>query len=135
MNTTFVSMLLAACALLTSTSAVAVADPNLPEEVCSSLGKPNCAGLTESLTKAQYIDLNQDGTKELIFVFDGGSCGSQYHVYKLANNLKWISIGGWCGCEDDIYKVQTTKHNGFFDIWTCGVSGFFDGKKYTGRRQ
>ena len=123
--------------LFTGDNALAVADLPLPSEVCASFNrsKVDCSGLTEATTNAQYIDLNQDGTKELIFVYDGGSCGSQYHVFKLDKQIKWTDIGGWCGCDDNIFRVQRTIHNGYLDIHSCGVSGFFDGKKYIGRRQ
>ena len=121
--------------LLNTNNALGVADPALPEEICVSIGIDDCSKLTEENTSAQYVDLNQDGIKELIFVYGGGSCGSNYWVFKLDKRVKWIGIGRWCGCEDGIFKVKKTKHNGYLDIWSCGYSGFFNGKKYIGRRQ
>jgi len=58
--------------------------------------------------------------------------------------MKWVNIGNWCGCdwawldektEKPTYKIKNTTHNGYRDIWTCGMSGFFDGTKYVGWRQ
>ena len=111
-----------------------VADLTLPKEVCVFVGAEDCSKLTESKTHAKYIDLNNDDTKELIFTFEGGSCGSIYWVFEL-EKMKWNNLGSWCGCEDNIFSVKETQHNGYKDIWTCGFSGFFDGKEYTGYRQ
>lgn len=115
--------------------AEAIADPPLPPEVCEGFEVKDCFDFTESYVNAQYHDLNGDGTKELIFVYGDGSCGSQYHVFSLGKSLKWVAIGGWCGCDDKVFRVLRTSHNGYRDIETCGTSGFFDGQQYIGRRQ
>lgn len=121
--------------LLNSNNVLGVADPALPEEVCASVGADDCSQLTENSTNAQYIDLNQDDTKELVFTYSGGSCGSNYWVFQVNTEIKWMNIGGWCGCEDNIFKIKNTRHNGYFDIWSCGNSGIFDGKEYVETRQ
>lgn len=87
--------------------AFAVADPELPDEICAHLLKEigahveSCpdSNLTEENTKAKYEDLNGDGTKEVILVSGGWSCGSNYWVFKLNKKIKWENIGGWCGCD------------------------------------
>ncbi len=124
-----------------SNHSFAISNLPLPSEVCSAVGatkeilreyKIEC---NEEELRAVYADLNSDGTKELIVAFIGGSSGDQYYVFQLDTKLKWKKIGNWCGCEDEIPTVKTTKHNGYLDIYTCGVSGFYDGKKYIGKRQ
>jgi hypothetical protein len=134
-NAVIILVALAALGTIYPRQAVAVADALLPAEVCTVLEVADCTGLTESSVDAQYHDLNGDGTKELLLVYGGGSCGSRYHVFALSRALKWTSIGGWCGCEDGVYRVRRTSHNGYRDIETCGISGFFNGKQYIGRRQ
>lgn len=126
-------------------------DPWLPDEICKYVMSQDintfgddCSALTEQKTGSRYEDLNGDGTKELIFIYSGASCGAFYWVFELDRNMKWKNIGLWCGCdwawdekrpEPPPYKVKTTKHNGYRDIYTCGVSGFYNGKSYVGRRQ
>ena len=95
--------------LFNAKSVLAVANPPLPKEICAEVGIDDCTKLTEASTNAQYIDLNQDGTKELIIVYGGGSCGSGYWVFKLNEKLKWVTIGAWCGCDDGIFKVKNTR--------------------------
>jgi hypothetical protein len=122
-------------------NALAVSNLPLPAEVCEAIGstpeieKKFGVGCNEKDTKAVYSDLDSNGTKELIVSYLGGGCGSQFYVFKLNNQMKWQEIGNWCGCEDGVSKVMKSKHNGFADIKTCGVSGFFDGKSYVGVRQ
>ena len=138
MKTVITPILLSALiALVTShpRKADAIADSPLPPEVCQEFGVRDCLDFTESSVNAQYHDLNGDGTKELVLVYGEGSCGSQYHVFSLSKSLKWVSIGGWCGCDDHIFRVRRTSHNGYRDIETCVTSGFFDGQKYVGRLQ
>ena len=119
----------------------AVSNELLPQNVCLAIGATNeilkkyKMQCTEEDMRAIYADLNSDGTNELIVAFVGGSCGDQYHVFQLNEKLIWNEIGSWCGCEDKIPLVKKTKHNGYFDIYTCGLSGFFNGKKYIGKRQ
>jgi hypothetical protein len=122
-------------------TAYSVSNEFLPKEVCLTVGatkdilkqyKMECR---EKDLRAVYADLNSDGTNELIVSFLGGSCGDQYYVFQLNEKLIWKEIGGWCGCEEEIPLVKKTKHNGYSDIYTCGVSGFFNGKKYIGKRQ
>ena len=124
---------------LLNTSNVFATVEYLPEEVCNAMVKvidtSNCLNTIEEDVHAQYIDLNADDTKELIFNYGGGSCGSDYWVFKLDEKMRWKTIGMWCGCEDGVFEVKKTRHNGFLDIRTCGISGFFDGKEYVGRRQ
>ncbi len=90
---------------------------------------------TEEKLFAVYDDLNNDGVKELIVHFGGGSCGEQYYVFKINSKIKWENIGNWCGCDHGKAKVKKTKHNGYKDIYTCGESGMFNGKEYVGIRQ
>lgn len=116
-------------------NASGAADLALPEEICASVGTNGCPNLTEANTNTQYVDLNGDGTKEMILVYGGGSCGSIYWVFELDNKMKWTEIGSWCGCEDGKFVIKKTKHNGYSDIWSCGNSGLFDGKRYVERRQ
>ena len=110
------------------------ADMQLPEEVCSVIGA-NSYQCTEKQVNAKFVDLNNDGVKELIANWGGGSCGSQYFVFKLDDSIKWKLIGNWCGCDTGITRLGKSSHNEFLDIFTCGVSGFFDGNKYVGVRQ
>ncbi|TVR62698.1 MAG: hypothetical protein EA420_09060 [Candidatus Competibacteraceae bacterium] len=111
-------------------------DSMLPEEICDQVGTDECSELTEKKTFARYVDLNDDGAKELIFQYGTGSCGTHHYVFKLDNQMKWESIGSWCGCEGEgEFKVKKSQHHGYQDIWTCGVSGIYDGKEYVGRRQ
>lgn len=122
-------------------NAFAVSNLPLTSEVCDEIGATPeneikyGIGCNEKDTKAVYSDLDNDGTKELIVSYLGGSCGSQFYVFRLNKQMKWQEIGSWCGCEDGISRVLKSKHNGFSDIKTCGVSGFFDGKSYVGVRQ
>lgn len=117
-----------------SNTVMSVSDLELPEEVCSQVQANDCSELTEEKTNSEYVDLNGDKVNELIFTYGGGSCGSIYWVFEL-NKLKWKSLGSWCGCEDNIFKIQETSHNGYLDIWSCGYSGFFNGEEYIGYRQ
>ena len=110
----------------------AVSDLPLPDEVCAEIFVKEC---TESQNNAKFVDLNSDGVNELVVSTSGGSCGSQYYVFKNNKKLKWQKIGNWCGCGDGIATISQSKHHGFRDIKTCGVSGFFDGKSYMGVRQ
>jgi hypothetical protein len=127
--------------LLPFFNVVAVSNNPLAKEVCETIGatpemeKKYGVQCREKDTNAVYSDLNSDGTKELVVSYLGGSCGSQFYVFKLNKAMKWQEIGNWCGCEDGIFKVLKSKHNGFLDIKTCGVSGLFDGKSYVGTRQ
>ena len=127
--------------LLPFVNAYAISNNPLPYEVCEAIGasadtiKKYGIECREKDTNAVYSDLNNDGIKELIVSYLGGSCGSQFYVFKINKQMKWQQIGGWCGCEDGISKVLKSKHNGFSVINTCGVSGFFDGKSYVGVRQ
>lgn len=124
-----------AATLLSATDAFGEVDSMLPKDICTFLGASDCTSLTEEQTQARYVDLNGDGTKELIFSHGGGSCGSNYRVFELDESVKWKDIGGWCGCEDGLFQINKTNHNGYLDIWTCGYTGFFDGKRYVGYRQ
>ena len=117
-----------------SSASFASADLQLPTEVCNQIGA-NSNQCTEKQVNAKFIDLNNDGVKELIANWGGGSCGSQYFVFKLDDSIKWKLIGNWCGCDTGITRVGKSSHNGFLDIFTCGLSGFFDGNKYVGVRQ
>lgn len=117
-----------------SNKGMSVSDLELPEEICFQVHANDCSELTEEKTNSQYIDLNNDKVNELIFTYGGGSCGSIYWVFEL-NKMKWESLGNWCGCEDNIFKIQETSHNGYLDIWSCGYSGFFNGEEYIGYRQ
>ena len=120
--------------IIYSINVLAVADPFLPEEVCKEAGAPSLE-CTENNLNALYADLDHDGTKELIVYYGGGSCGAQYYIFRINNKIKWEVIGNWCGCDHGKPKVKTTKHNGYRDIYTCGESGMFNGKKYIGIRQ
>ena len=110
------------------------ADMQLPEEVCSVIGATTNQ-CTEKQVHAKFVDLNNDGINELITYWGGGSCGSQYFVFKLDDAIKWKLIGNWCGCENGVSRIGKTSHNKYLDIFTCGISGFFDGNKYVGVRQ
>ena len=120
--------------ILFSGMAWASADLQLPAEVCSEIGA-NSNQCTEKQVNAKFVDLNNDGIKELITNWGGGSCGSQYYVFKLDDAIKWKLIGNWCGCETGVTRIGKTTHSKYLDIFTCGVSGFFDGNKYVGVRQ
>lgn len=119
---------------LLSSMTWASADLMLPAEVCSEIGA-NSNQCTEKQVNAKFVDLNNDGVKELITNWGGGSCGSQYFVFKLDDAIKWKLLGNWCGCETGITRIGKSSHNKYLDIFTCGVSGFFDGTKYVGVRQ
>ena len=119
---------------LLSSMSWASADLMLPAEVCSEIGA-NSNQCTEKQVNAKFVDLNNDGVKELITNWGDGSCGSQYFIFKLDDAIKWKLIGNWCGCETGVTRIGKTTHNKYLDIFTCGVSGFFDGKKYVGVRQ
>ncbi len=127
-------LLLTTVIAISSSMAWASADLMLPEEVCSVIGA-NSNQCTEKQVNAKFVDLNNDGIKELITNWGGGSCGSQYFVFKLDDAIKWRLIGNWCGCETGITRIGKSSHNKYLDIFTCGVSGFFDGTKYVGVRQ
>ena len=127
-------LLLSAALTLTSGMTWASADLMLPEEVCSVIGS-NSTQCTEKQVNAKFVDLNNEGVKELITNWGGGSCGSQYFVFKLDDTIKWKLIGNWCGCETGITRIGKSSHNNYLDIFTCGISGFFDGTKYVGVRQ
>lgn len=125
---------------------MAMADPYLPVGVCQQIkikdpvGYEDCEIATEKSTGASYIDLNDDGVKELIFIQGSHSCGSMYWIFELNKNIQWKYKGSFCGCEwteeDRIpYKVVDSKRNGYKIIKTCGVSGFFNGKEYIGVMQ
>ena len=120
--------------ILVSSMAWANADMQLPEEVCSVIGA-NSSQCTEKQVHAKFVDLNNDGIRELITHWGGGSCGSQYFVFRLDDTIKWKLIGSWCGCETGITRIGKSSHNKYLDIFTCGISGFFDGNKYVGVRQ
>ena len=127
-------LLLTAVFIISSSMAWASADLMLPAEVCSEFGA-NSNQCTEKQVNAKFVDLNNDGIKELITNWGGGSCGSQYYVFKLDDAIKWKLIGNWCGCETGVTRIGKTTHSKYLDIFTCGVSGFFDGNKYVGVRQ
>ena len=127
-------LLLSTVITILSSMTWASADLMLPVEVCSEIGA-NSNQCTEQQVKAKFVDLNNDGVKELITNWGGGSCGTQYFVFKLDDTIKWRLIGNWCGCENGVSRFGKTSHNKYLDIFTCGVSGFFDGTKYVGVRQ
>jgi hypothetical protein len=127
-------LLLTTVIAISSSMAWASADLMLPEEVCSVIGA-NSNQCTEKKVNAKFVDLNNDGVKELITNWGGGSCGSQYFVFKVDDAIKWKLIGNWCGCETGITRIGKSSHNKYLDIFTCGHSGFFDGTKYVGVRQ
>ena len=127
--------LISGLGLLNSSNTLAVAETLLPTEVCKAVYANDCSELNEESTGAQYVDLNGDKTNELILAYGGGSCGANYWVFKLGKDLKWKELGGWCGCEDEKFKIKKSQHNGYKVIWSCGYTGFFDGKEYIGKRQ
>ncbi len=120
--------------ILVSSMAWANADMQLPEEVCNVIGA-NSSQCTEKQVHAKFVDLNNDGIRELITHWCCGSCGSQYFFFRLDDTIKWKLIGSWCGCETGITRIGKSSHNKYLDIFTCGISGFFDGNKYVGVRQ
>ena len=127
-------LLLSAVFAISISMTWASADLLLPAEVCSAIDA-NSNQCTEKQVNAKFVDLNKDGIKELITNWGGGSCGSQYYVFKIDDSIKWKLIGNWCGCETGVTRIGKTTHNKYLDIFTCGVSGFFDGEKYVGVRQ
>jgi hypothetical protein len=95
-------MLLAALSLVESEPAKAVADPDLPYDVCKEIGATteqrkeyswDPGECTQGNTNAIFSDLNGDGTKELIVSYGGGSCGLQNYVFRLDKRIKWRVIG------------------------------------------
>ncbi len=127
-------LLLTTVIAISSSMVWASADLQLPTEVCIEIGA-NSNQCTEKQVNAKFVDLNNDGVKELITNWGGGSCGSQYFVFKLDDTITWKLIGNWCGCETGVTRIGKTSHNKFLDIFTCGISGFYDGTKYVGVRQ
>ncbi len=138
-------------AVLCAGNAFSIADPPLPEGVCeqvmskytgmdSDINKCKLEA-TEQTTGSGYVDLNDDGVKELVFIYGGYSCGSMYWVFRLNENAVWKYSGSFCGCEWDEeqtpppYTILNKKMSGFKVIKTCGVIGLFNGNEYVGRRQ
>src|SRR5206468_2455261 len=83
--------------------ALATVDQTLPDEVCKAVRErpdEKCSDLTEAATNASYVDLDGDGTAELVLTHGGGSCGSIYWVFRLeSGSMPWKRLGSWCGCE------------------------------------
>lgn len=101
----------------------------LPKEVCDSVGIRTCN--VKNVDSFSEVDLNNDGEKEIIFAYDGGSCGEQHYIYtRTRKDKKWVEIANWCGMDGGAYKVLSSKHNGYFDIDTYVGVIRFDGKKY-----
>lgn len=119
-------------ALLIPIASIAKPPQLLPKEICKDLGIKTCN--VSEVDAFSEVDLNGDGKNEIIFGYDGGSCGEQHWVY-LKNDSKWLKIGNWCGMDGGAYKVLSSKHNGFFDIDTLFGVIRFDGKQYTRRTQ
>jgi hypothetical protein len=109
------------------TSPAANAGENLPKEICSEVGIPACD--VKSVDAFSAVDLNGDGEKEVIFAYDGGSCGEQHYVF-MKKNMKWVQIANWCGMDGGAYTVLRSKHNGYFDIDTNIGKLRFNGKMY-----
>ncbi|VXC71312.1 hypothetical protein [Massilia sp. 9I] len=110
------------------TSQAANAGEILPKEICKEVGVPVCD--VKGVDAFSAVDLNGDGKKEIIFAYDGGSCGEQHYVF-MKQDMKWVQIANWCGMEGGAYKVLRTKHNGHFDIDTYVGKLCFNGKTYS----
>lgn len=121
---TFVLLLVAAYSI---SARAAIAQEYLPKEVCDKVGVRLCH--VKSVDAFSAVDLNGDGKKEIIFAYDGGSCGEQHYVYARKKN-EWIEIANWCGMDGGAYNVLRSKHNGYFDIDTYLGVIRFDGTKY-----
>jgi hypothetical protein len=97
------------------------------KDACLALHIQSCD--VERIEAFSAIDLNGDGTKEIIFAYEGGSCGAQHYIFTQRNN-KWVRIANWCGMDGGGYNVLSLKHKGYSDIDTGIGIIRFNGSNY-----
>lgn len=113
----------------TAGSALGAEVVSMPKQICDQFQIKRCENFIKEVDAFTSVDLNSDGIKEIIFAYDGGSCGEQHYVFSYKDK-HWLQIANWCGMDGGGYKVLSSKHNKFLDIDTgLGVIKF-DGKKY-----
>lgn len=110
-----------------ATACAANVQGQLPKQICEENSIRPCEA--KSVDAYSEVDLNGDGKKEVIFAYDGGSCGEQHYVYTQKSD-KWVQIANWCGMDGGAYKVLSSKHNGYLDIDTNFGVIRFNGKNY-----
>ena len=112
---------------LAATASAASEQVRFPKQICDEYSIRPCD--VKSVDAYSEVDLNGDGKKEIIFAYDGGSCGEQHYVYTQKND-KWVQLANWCGMDGGAYKVLPSKHNGHLDIDTNFGVIRFNGKSY-----
>ena len=86
----------------------------VPEGLCQAIFASDCMAFESSVTLS-YFDLNQDGQKEMLFCWGGGSCGAQYYALEKKEG-KWVIISNWCGVDICLITVLPTMTNGYYDL-------------------
>jgi len=107
--------------------AFAASPPLTTKDACIAFDKKSCdASRVDAFSS---VDLNADGEKEILFAYDGGSCGEQHYVFSRKNG-KWTRIANWCGMDGGGYAILKSRHKGFLDINTGLGILRFNGKEY-----
>lgn len=94
----------------------------LPKEIIDSLDckarvnwKEDC---TYKATRSRFLDLNDDGVKELFLEYGGGSCGRGFHIFAYDCSDGWFQLSYLCSIDVDEYDVVVLKEesNGYHSI-------------------